>query len=360
MFANTTGTGNTATGASTLYSNTTGIYNTATGSKALYNNSTGSANTANGETSLNNNTIGSNNTASGQQSLFYNTSGYSNTANGSASLHENTTGWFNTAMGENALFSNISGTGNTADGYQALNNSTGNYNTAIGYRALNSNTSGSSNTAIGFQANVSSGGLIEASAIGSNANVDCSQCMVLGTSNIKVGIGQTNPLYPLNFSQTTGEKVSFLNNGSSSIGFATASSLLKIHTDVNTSDIAFGFGNNFSFIETMRLKGNGNLEVQQLKVGNGTLISKQQAGNAVVGSNGSNFKTFTVTFPTPFSGIPNVTATPKNDPAYGPISDTFCVTVRAVTTTSVTFNILRVDANAAWLQNLLLAWQAWE
>ena len=72
-------------------------------------------------------------------------------------------------------------------------------------------------------------------------------------------------------------------------------------------------------------------------------------------------KFYIETFPTPFSGIPNVTATTKNDPAYvGGINDTFCVTVRSVSATAVTFNIMRVDSNAPWNQNLLLAWQAWE
>ena len=31
-----------------------------------------------------------------------------------------------------------------------------------------------------------------------------------------------------------------------------------------------------------------------------------------------------------------------------------------MTTTSVTFNILRVDTNAGWGQGLLLDWMAWE
>jgi hypothetical protein len=175
-----------------------------------------------------------------------------------------------------------------------------------------------------------------------------------------VGIGNTTPAFPLSFSPTTGDKISLWSNSTNSYGFGIQSSQLQIHTDISAADIAFGYGSSAAFTQTMLLKGNGNLEVHQLKVGNGTLISKQQAGTAVVGSNGSNFTTYTVTFPVAFSGIPKVTATTKNDPAFSNVNDTFVVSVRSVTTTAVTFNILRVDANAAWLQSLSLNWIAWE
>jgi hypothetical protein len=99
---NTTGTQNTATGASALSSNTAGGGNTAHGADALSSNTTGSSNTATGVQALLHNTIGSNNTANGLNALFSNTSGIVNTAMGNQTLQSNTTGSLNTALGNGA------------------------------------------------------------------------------------------------------------------------------------------------------------------------------------------------------------------------------------------------------------------
>ena len=64
------------------------------------------------------------------------------------------------------------------------------------------NSVGTLNTALGFNTNVSTGGLTNATVIGANARVDCSNCMVLGsvtgvngaTARVKVGIGINTPL----------------------------------------------------------------------------------------------------------------------------------------------------------------------
>src|SRR4030095_4834324 len=57
------------------------------------------------------------------------------------------------------------------------------------------------NTGIGYKTEIGSGGLNNATAIGTLAKVDCSNCMVLGSvngvngasSNVSIGIGTTNP-----------------------------------------------------------------------------------------------------------------------------------------------------------------------
>jgi hypothetical protein len=288
--------------------------------------------------------------------------------NGAYALHENMNGSNNTASGAYSMFANKANN-NSALGYSALgNNIAGNENTAIGLYALYTNTTGSNNTAIGERSDVVTGNLVNATAIGSRARVDCSNCLVLGsvnglngaTSNVNVGIGVNNPPIPLSFGSAPGDKIAFRGNASNSIGFGIQPGLLQIHTDAGVADIVFGFGSSASMSETMRIKGNGTLEAQKIKVGNGTLFSKQQAGTVTVGPNGSNFMTYTLTFPAAFSTVPKVTANAKNDPAFSNVNDTFCVTIRNVSPTSVTFNILRVDANAPWLQNLLLDWMAWE
>ena len=275
LFSNTTGVGNTANGQGALYSNTTGTLNTATGTSALYNNTTGSFNTASGNGTLFYNTTGSNNTASGIEALHGNTTGASNTASGTSALHVNTTGSFNTASGVQTLYSNTTGSGNTANGYNALSsNTTGNYNsasgdnalfsnttgtnnTSIGLNALFSNTTGNSNTAIGYFANVLFENLSNATAIGANSTVGCSNCLVLG-NNANVGIGQNTPSYPLTFASNLGDKISLWGNSGSHYGFGIQPSTLQIYTDGSTSNIAFGYGSSGSFSQTFAVYGNGN------------------------------------------------------------------------------------------------------
>ena len=221
--ANTTGYYNTATGGLALSFNTTGASNTASGASALYNNTTGSANTASGVFALLSNTTGSNNDASGWYALGSNTTGINNSARGSGALASNTTGSGSTASGAYALYYSTTAIQNTADGSFALeNNSTGSYNTATGSGALlsnttgmfetahgfgaggtkdNSNITGQNNTFLGAYTKLSAGSLSNATAIGSNAEVDASNALVLGsingvngaTASTNVGIGTTTP-----------------------------------------------------------------------------------------------------------------------------------------------------------------------
>ena len=224
LAANTTGQNNTATGIDALGSNFTGSNNTAIGSEALrYNNPAGNNNTAIGARTLliatgSNNTAigeeamgllgdapstGSNNTATGYQALFNVTSGSENTAIGAEALSSNTTASNNVAIGSDTLAYNTTGSDNTASGVDALfSNETGNYNTAYGsaalasnttsndntatgQAALNQNTIGGDNTATGFQAlldNISGAGN---TATGVNALYSNTR----GSNNIGLGIG---------------------------------------------------------------------------------------------------------------------------------------------------------------------------
>ena len=120
--------------------------------EALMQNTTGSFNTAVGATSLNNNTTGGDNTAAGSAALNGNTAGGDNTAVGYEAMLDAATGDGNTAVGSQALLSNTTGNGSTAIGYQALDNNTADGTTAVGYQALAANTSGYGNTAVGYEA----------------------------------------------------------------------------------------------------------------------------------------------------------------------------------------------------------------
>ena len=162
----TTGVGNTAVGAFSLFDVSTGSFNTAvgagsldlnqadfntaTGAAALLFNSAGTANTATGTAALEFNQTGNSNTATGAFALFSNTTGPVNTAYGASALFSNTTGGQNTAVGWDALFVSTTGSDNTAVGDNAMGNSTtGNDNTAVGHAALGNNPPGDFNTAVG-------------------------------------------------------------------------------------------------------------------------------------------------------------------------------------------------------------------
>jgi hypothetical protein len=143
LFSLTTGSYNTAVGFFSLRSNTIGSFNTATGAGALFltagnNPNTATANTATGAVALLSNTIGFNNTATGFQALASNTTGDHNTADGNAALLSNTTGFANTASGAGALLFNTSGRFNTALGFEAGSSVTTASNViAIGTTAAN-------------------------------------------------------------------------------------------------------------------------------------------------------------------------------------------------------------------------------
>jgi hypothetical protein len=106
----------------------------------------------------------------------------------------NTTGSSNTATGNNALAANGTGNNNTASGNgAAAANTTGSNNTAIGTAAMPGNITGSFNTIVGDSADVLAGNLSNATAIGHKAAVGCSSCLVLGSNDVSVGVGTSNP-----------------------------------------------------------------------------------------------------------------------------------------------------------------------
>ena len=149
----------------------------------------------------NSTTTAAQNTAVGWQALQANTSGVGGTAMGASALAANTTGFGNSALGFGALSNNTTGQGNTAVGFNAADsNLTGSNNTSIGYNSGNviAKTVGSGNTFIGAlsgPANISN--LLNATAIGYNAQVGVSNALVLGQPGTMVGIGTSMPANPL-------------------------------------------------------------------------------------------------------------------------------------------------------------------
>ena len=76
-----------------------------------------------------------------------------------------------------------------------------------------------------------------------------------------VGIGTSTPGFPLNFASALGDKISLYGVSGNHYGFGVQSGLLQIHSDSNGSDVAFGYGASAGFVETMRIKGQGNVGI---------------------------------------------------------------------------------------------------
>jgi hypothetical protein len=121
-----------------------------------------------------------------------------NTLIGLKSGQNMTSGSSNTVIGRFAG-KNSNGSRNALIGREAGLNTMGNDNTFIGDRAGLSNISGDSNTLIGRNSDVLSGGLTNATAIGSGAIVGASNSIVLG-SGANVGIGNSIPGFKLDVS----------------------------------------------------------------------------------------------------------------------------------------------------------------
>ncbi len=79
--------------------------------------------------------------------------------------------------------------------------------------------------------------------------------------NGRVGIGESNPGFPLNFASTTGNKIALWGSSGNHYGLGIQASLMQLYTIDISSDIAFGYGNSTSFTENMRVRGNGNVGI---------------------------------------------------------------------------------------------------
>ncbi|MFZ4057850.1 MAG: tail fiber domain-containing protein, partial [Ferruginibacter sp.] len=259
---------NVAIGSKALYANATGSWNTAIGSNALKNNigyintiesnipveyEGGNGNTALGANALLTNTYGLYNTATGANALYANATGSYNVANGFEALKNNTTGTYNTALGVNALKANVGGGYNTALGFAALStNNLGSNNTAIGISALNLNSTGSKNVAVGESALYSTNGTNNV-AIGWNAGALLSS----GSNNIFIGY-DVQP----NFSTAGSNQLNIGNwirgyNGNIGIGVAVPTVKLDVQGNIKATAIQLT-GGNVSFGYMLTSDGYGN------------------------------------------------------------------------------------------------------
>jgi hypothetical protein len=89
-------------------------------------------------------------------------------------------------------------------------------------------------------------------------------------------------------------------------------------------------------------------------------LANLQAGQAqMAGGSSGSITNFTFSFPKTFVGTPKVVVTVNADPASD-VPETFVVSVRKVSATNCTVNIVRADSAAGWSQTLRVNWMAWE
>jgi Head domain of trimeric autotransporter adhesin len=206
--------------------------------------------------------------------------GYHSVASGNASLaigeqsiasgHGSfATGFFTEASGPMAF---SGGEASRANNYVSLSFgrssvADGSISTALGYYTKSKHFSGlvigtyndSSNSP--NPSNINQGNRLFQIGNGSADNARSNAMTVLQNGNI--GIGETNPVVPLNFNNSSGGKISLWGTSGNQYGFGIQASLLQIYTDISNSDIAFGHGNSGSFTEKVRIKGNGNMGIGQ-------------------------------------------------------------------------------------------------
>ena len=232
------------------------------------------------------------------------------------------TGAANAGFGGSSLGALTSGAYNSAGGFGALRNlQTGYENTALGLDALQDLVSGSNNVAIGGAALAFSGSLTGGG----------------GSSNIAIG-----QLAAQNYQYNESGNIIIGNDG--------------VPFDENVIRIGTPGSHTSAFIAGVVT------DVGGVQVGtNGTTMSFIQSGQAIMPSSSLVLTNFTVTFPHAFTATPKVIASISGDPGFASASDTFAMSIRALTTTTgFTVNVMRVDSASGWSQQLRINWQAWQ
>ncbi|GAB3994858.1 hypothetical protein GCM10028807_33510 [Spirosoma daeguense] len=258
---------NTFLGSRAGINNSTGIANTFVGNQAGFSSTTGQANVFVGSQAGYSNTSGIGNLFLGQQAGA-NSNGSYNLFIGNGSGNGNTSGEGNTAIGDGSFYNNLSGLENTAIGrYAGINNTTGSRNTFIGVAATNP---------------VGSGNLTNSTAIGFNAAVTASNSMILGNTQVNVGIGNTAPANKLEITKGAANQSGLRFTNLTSSSPASVTSQYKFLTVNAQGDVILGSLNTSTregVAETLwQRKGTFLQSVQNDAVIIGEGVSKTPAG----------------------------------------------------------------------------------
>jgi trimeric autotransporter adhesin len=226
---------------------TTGSGNLYFGPSAGANNTIGTDNVFIGGSAGGNGATGFSNTFIGGFAGFKNNGGINNLFIGTAAGRENLTGSDNIMLGTNAGRLST-GNSNTfigaACGYNnqgqnnlfiaaaaGQNNSTGEGNTFLGVSAGRFHTTGNDNTYLGVGTNSPTTGISNSTAIGAYASVSASNSLILGSTSVNVGIGNSAPTAKLEITAAGGSGLKFTNLTSGSAATATGGSNKVLSVD---------------------------------------------------------------------------------------------------------------------------------
>ena len=198
-----------------INNNATSNKNTFVGVNAGKNNTSGHTNTFLGFSAGKATISGDENVFLGYKAGYSNLNSNNNVFIGYYSGHASTTAYYNVFAGHGSGRYNIGGDDNVFLGYNSARfNKTGGQNVFVGRNSGYNNENGNKNVALGHEAGLSNvhgnnslylgalagpnnnDSLVWATAIGYNAQVDCSHCTVIGgtgTDSVSVGIGTASP-----------------------------------------------------------------------------------------------------------------------------------------------------------------------
>lgn len=270
----TTGTDNTFVGFNAGNANTTNVNfpaneNSFFGSRAGEANTTGIRNAFFGANAGRFNTTGNDNCIFGDRAGVLNNGG-ANAIFGTGAGAANTTGSINSFFGRNAGNQNSTGANNSFfGGLAGNNNTTGSNNSFFGENAGLSNSAENNNTFIGANAN-GVAGIINAAAIGANAQVLANNSLVLGSINgvnganadTNVGIGVTSPEQRLTVGGGVNVDQNNVNSGSivNGLNFGHASGE-GLASNRNAGANQFGLDFYTFFLKRMSITQSGNVGI---------------------------------------------------------------------------------------------------
>ncbi len=114
---------------------------------------------------------------------------------------------------------------------------------------------------------------------------------IYNTNNSLIGIGTNLPGFPLNFSNTLGDKISLYGNTGAHYGLGIQSGLLQIYADAAAAGIGFGYGTSEAFSERARIINSGEIGMEltgRLRIRTGS----QSAGLWLASSNNAANSSF--------------------------------------------------------------------
>lgn len=185
-------------------------------------------------------------------------SGHSSTAMGHSSI---ASGLSSTAMGlstiANGERSTAMGDGTMARGYGSTSVGVGTRAKAYGSLSIgmNNDTTDNPNTTV----SATSDRIFQIGNGDVTGNTRKNAMTVLRNGN--VGIGQLNPIAPLGFNSSTGEKIVFFGDSEPNYGIGIQANVMQFHTPYPVTSMVFGTGSSNSFTEYVRINGIGQVGI---------------------------------------------------------------------------------------------------